>query len=294
MQTNEKVKETSPLNMRKLLLATSALLIVSTFSYLPGSKVIYASRSVITSSILGSGTYGAGAKSVKSGMPRDFKLPDDESENTSYEAGSISVLPGSESDTDIKIIPWKGPKVVVIDPGHGGDEPGAIVGNLIEKEINLDVSLRVHSILKDSGVLTLMTRKEDTFIEPKDRILFANQKGAALFVSIHSNWFRDQSFNGTMTLYYPSRRLSSGYLNEIDYALVIQEELMSQLETSDRGIIDRPNLAVLRHADMPSVLIELGFMSNKSDAALLSSDGFRQRAAEGIAKGIIQSLDKID
>ncbi|MCX7711599.1 MAG: N-acetylmuramoyl-L-alanine amidase [Clostridia bacterium] len=281
--------------MNKSILFVLTLFLINTISYFSGSNVIYASRSILMNSFMAKSTYVSKAVPVEeSPRSRDYKIPEDESENTSYRSDRTTPYIDLNTSSDTEIIPWKGPKLVVIDPGHGGYDPGAVDKGLVEKEINLDVSLRVYSILKKSGVLVLLTRKDDSFSEPRERIDFANKKEAALFVSIHSNWMRDTSLHGTMTLYYPSQRLRAGYLNEIDYATGIQQELMNGIGTSDRGIIDRPNLTVLKHAKMPSVLIELGFMSNPSDAVQLSSDDFRQKSAEGIAKGIIKALNKID
>lgn len=228
--------------------------------------------------------------------PRDFKIPDDgESENTPYsdlvKSGELAI--GKKSgNSNVKGTMHK--NLVAIDPGHGGIDPGANIDGLSEKEINLDIALRVNSILRSWGIPTYMTRSDDSFIPTKERIYTANDKKAALFVSIHSNWFSDTSLNGTMTLYYPSERLSVGNLSELDYAKTIQSELSKSLESKNRGIIDRPNLTVLKHASMPSVIVELGFLSNKKDAELLASDSFRQKAAEALAEGIKKSLDLIN
>lgn len=279
--------------MQKSILLLLTMVIINIISYSSDSNIIYASKSIFIGSVLGKSTYVSGVNASVSERPRDLKLPDDESDSTPYDTQAGPLQIDLFDDPDVHIVPWKGPKLVVLDPGHGGYDPGAVANGLVEKDINLDVSLRVNSILKKSGVLVLMTRKTDLFMEPIERIAMANSKEAALFVSIHNNWMKEASLNGTMTLYYPSKHLRAGYLNEIDYALTIQKELMSGLETNDRGIIDRPNLTVLKHAKMPSVLIELGFISNPRDAALLSTEEFRQKAAEGIAKGIIDALAKI-
>lgn len=185
-------------------------------------------------------------------------------------------------------------KLVVIDAGHGGNDPGTMSGDLFEKDIALDVALKLNSILKDWGISTYMIRDEDVFVDYKERIELANEKSASLFLSIHCDWFKDSSSKGTTTLYYPSRALRAGNLVEITYARIIQSELIKSLKTNDRGIIDRKDLSVLKYANMPSVIVELGFLSNKEDTALLSSRSFRDKAAKALATGIKESLRMID
>lgn len=187
-----------------------------------------------------------------------------------------------------------GKYLVFIDPGHGGNDPGTSGNGLVEKDISLDVSLRLEKLLKESGVQTSMTRTGDTYMDHKDRILLANSKGATLFVSVHCDWFENSSYGGTQTLYYPSRSLKAGNMDEIQYAELIQSELIKVMETNNRGIADRPNLAVLRHAQMPSVLVELGFLSNKNDAARLGNPDFRQKVAQGFTNGILKALKKVE
>lgn len=214
-------------------------------------------------------------------MQRDYKIPD-----------APGQTPATQSDS-LKVTPWKGSKLVVIDAGHGGNDPGSRSDYQYEKDVTLDISLRLNKILLDSDVKTYMIRTEDVFIPHKDRILTANDKNAALYISIHNDWFRNPSLNGVSTLYFPSRELSAGYLNEIEYARVIQKELSAMSDMNNRGLTDRPDLAVLRHAKMPSVLVELGFLSNKNDSELLNSETFRQKAAEALSDGIRKSLIKI-
>ncbi|MCR4437138.1 MAG: N-acetylmuramoyl-L-alanine amidase [Clostridiales bacterium] len=280
--------------MKNILIFISVFLYAIASTSFSGPQLIYASKGSPGISQKSGKNYALNDSGAK--RPRDFKLPDETvDENTIYNISSIVTGPNTkESMPKKRVLSWKKSHLVVIDPGHGGNDPGARAYGLVEKEINLDVALRVNSLLKDYGVRTYMTRTDDCFVGPKDRIYTANQKKASLFLCIHSNWFKDPSFNGTMTLYYPSRDLSQGNLSELNYALTIQNQLSNTLATKDRGIIDRPNLSVLKHAQMPSVLVELGFMSNKEDARLLASDEFRQKAAQALARGVIEALAEID
>lgn len=277
--------------MKKLPLTVSVILVFVLFTYFSGTNDIYASKYLINKTFSAQNPVNQISNPAKKYIPRDFKIPDNfESEN--YNSQLINDRDEKKSGPANKS-PWKGPKLVVIDPGHGGSDPGAISGDLQEKDINLDISKRVNNILEQDGIETYITRSDDSTIELKERIYTANRKKAALFISIHSNWYSDSSFSGTMTLYNPSQNLSAGYLSELEFAQIVQDELIKVLGTKNRGVIDRPNLAVLRHAEMPSLIVELGFLSNKNDGDLLSSDSFKQKAAEALAEGIKKSIDKV-
>lgn len=275
--------------MKNILLFALILITISIFSYFPGFKFI------VQNSFGAKFVQKSYAHNIDVQKSRDFKLPEyTENENTPYSAHqkfkNIAAIGNFDSTHKSE---WNGSSLVVIDPGHGGAESGANVSGISEKDINLDVALKLAEILEEQGIDTFLTRNDDTALEPKSRIYMADEKDAALFISIHSNWFKDSSLNGTLTLYYPSDSLHAGNLSEIEYARIIQNELVTYLGAKDRGIIDRPNLAVLRHANMPSVMVELGFMSNDDDLKLLSSESYRQKAAEALAEGIKKSLSKI-
>lgn len=277
--------------MKKLLMTVSIILVIVLLTLFSGTSDIYASMYFFGSPLTAQNSSKHPQNVTLKHISRDFKIPDNyESENYNSQTNNENIEKNSKL---LNKSPWIGPKLVVIDPGHGGTDPGASSGDLLEKDLNLDISNRVNNILQRDGIVTYITRTDDSTIDLKERIYKANIKKAALFISIHSNWFYDSSFSGTMTLYNPSQNLSSGYLSEIEYAKIVQDELIKVLGTKDRGIIDRPNLAVLRHAQMPSLIVELGFLSNKNDEELLMSESFKQKAAEAIAKGIEKSIDKI-
>lgn len=206
---------------------------------------------------------------------------------------TASQEPAAPSPSPIaQIDPEKAAYLVVIDAGHGAHDPGTNTDKLLEKDIVLDVTLRLDAILKSRGITTCLTRSDDTFLELEDRIAIANSKKAALFISIHVDYYEDPSVNGSTTYYYHADRLSTGNLTELDYASVIQEELIKSADTRDRGI-KKQNYAVLRLAEVPAVLVEMGYINGNVDAALLASPDFRQKAAEGLANGIERALDRI-
>lgn len=174
-------------------------------------------------------------------------------------------------------------KLVVIDPGHGGSEPGAVSGDILEKNLNLDIGLRLKKVLEGRGVKVFMTREDDIYVSTYARASMANEIGADVFLSIHNNASTSPSGCGTETLYYPDPK------NEA-LARAIQKSMTGTLGLRDRGIVSRPGLVVTRETKMPSALVEVAFMTNKDELSLLMTEDFRQKAAEAIADGILNYL----
>lgn len=173
--------------------------------------------------------------------------------------------------------------LVIIDPGHGGDDPGTIgIDNLEEKNIVLPISLEVAEILEEQGVEVKLTRDSDYFISLEGRTDYANEIKADLFVSIHANAINlsRPDINGLETYYYESgRRLAE----------VIHWSILNSVNISDRGI-RRARFYVLRHSAMPAVLVEVGFLTGAEDAPRLRDPSHRSQMAEAIARGIIEYL----
>ena len=143
------------------------------------------------------------------------------------------------------------------------------------------------SILKSKGIEVYSTRSSDVYVPLAGRTTFANSKEATLFVSVHSNSFTNAEANGTLTIY--SKAKDEKYPNKMpseDIADIIQEDLYKVLETYDRGITSEDDLYVLRHSEMPAVLIELAFISNPDDRAILADDEAMSAAAKSIADSI--------
>lgn len=173
-------------------------------------------------------------------------------------------------------------KLVVIDAGHGGKDPGAEYKDLREKDLNLKIALKLNEILKIKGINTYMTRTDDSFISLDDRATIANDLNATLFLSIHNNAF-NSSECGTETLYYPS-------IKGKEFAFNIQNSLVKALGTKNRGIIERPKLVVLHATKMTAVIAEIAFLTNTGDRAKLSDEEFLQNTASAFSDAIIKSL----
>ncbi len=185
---------------------------------------------------------------------------------------------------------------IVIDPGHGGKETGAIGGrcNLQEKIPNLDISLKVANILRQRGMEVVLTRDDDSYVSLQERADIANLYNARLFVSIHNNSSANNPVaQGSETHYYapldnPDLFMQSAERRRL--ATCIQEQLASKLRRADRGVKTgaNSNFSVLRNTQMPSALVEIVFISYPEEEQLLQQDYFRGLAAEAIADGILQ------
>ncbi len=173
-------------------------------------------------------------------------------------------------------------KVIVIDPGHGGNDTGALRGSVLEKDLTLDIALKLRKVLKEKGFnKVIMTRTSDTTLSLADRVRIANDYNADLFVSIHINSSVKSEINGIETHYYSDR----GY----DVAKVIHKELISNISATDRGLF-KSKFYVINHTEAPAVLLELGFISNEQEKNLLTSERRQTDSAQAIADGIVNYL----
>jgi N-acetylmuramoyl-L-alanine amidase len=219
---------------------------------------------------------------------------------------------------------------IVIDPGHGGHDPGAKARGLEEAELVLDVALRLEALLKDAGVEVIMTRRSDTFIALDERTAIANRVGADLFLSIHSNASASDLAHGVETYFLnfapnpqteaiAARENAGGSRtmrnlpdivraialnNKIDesrdFASMVQSAMYTKLQKTNRivrnlGVKQAPFM-VLVGATMPSILAEISFITNRQEATLLKTDKYKQQIAEALLAGVLryqQTLKKV-
>jgi N-acetylmuramoyl-L-alanine amidase len=179
----------------------------------------------------------------------------------------------------------KGRVVVIVDPGHGGKDPGAIgLGGLREVDVILPIAQQVASLLEQQGIQAVMTRTSDYFVDLAPRVTMAERANADLFVSIHANSIGPNrpDISGLETYYYDSgQRL----------AQTIHSSILQNLDIKDRGI-RRARFYVLRKTSMPSVLVEVGFVTGREDAGKLSNSTYRSQMAQAIARGILQYIQQ--
>lgn len=197
--------------------------------------------------------------------------------------------------------------VIVVDPGHGGNDPGTknIVTGKHEKDYTLDVARRLKSHLENRGFKVFLTRTNDIRVERLDRIAFADRVNADLFISIHFNSFSqspavkgietycitprgitstlNRGFNDDLTMQYPNNDYDE--LN-ITLAARIHKSLIAATSTVDRGVRHARFLEVLQSQKRPAVLVEAGYLSNPVEARLIESPEYRDKLAEAIARAI--------
>ncbi len=184
-------------------------------------------------------------------------------------------------------------KLVILDAGHGGSDSGAVGTvngqSVYEKTLTLSITYRVKAILESNGVTVSMTRTGDTLPSLVERPTQANGENAALFVSIHINSADASEAHGIET-YYSTENNGDKYGTTSSYlASQLLRNMINQTGASDRGV-RTANHAVTRRCNMPASLVECGFISNSEEAALMSSDAYQNKLAQGIADGILNTL----
>jgi N-acetylmuramoyl-L-alanine amidase len=169
-------------------------------------------------------------------------------------------------------------KVIVVDPGHGGDDPGAKGYNgVLEKDINLKTALYLAKYLKAKGANVFLTRKTDVKKNLPDIVSFANRIGADIYLGVHYNSLDNPQITGTETYYYHehSRRLAEA----------VHRSLVSGIRRKDRGV-RQAMLYTIHHTSMPAILLEPVYMTGDQEGALITSPSFQREVARDIAKGV--------
>lgn len=179
-------------------------------------------------------------------------------------------------------------KIIVLDPGHGGSNDGAMHNAVREADVNLAVGLKLRDKLVAVGATVILTRSDDRDVafpdapsadELQARVDFAKASDADVFVSLHANAHPTKPETAGAISFYPTGRPN-------DLARAIQSGLVYEVGMTDKGV--RPaNFYVLRNNDIPAALIETGFLTNKAEAARIADDTYQNQLAEGIMKGIM-------
>jgi len=179
----------------------------------------------------------------------------------------------------------RGQVLVMIDPGHGGKDPGAIgISGLQEKDVILPISQKVAEILRKNGVNAVLTRNTDYFVSLQGRVDMSDKANADLFVSIHANsmGLNRPDVNGLEVYYYDSGK---------QLADTVRKSIVQNVKIRDRGIRSA-RFYVLRKTSMPAILVEVGYVTGSEDAANLNQASYRNKMAEGIADGILKYLKR--
>lgn len=192
--------------------------------------------------------------------------------------------PPTSSDPEVPRVP-NGRVVVVVDPGHGGPDPGAIGrGGIQEKEIVLDIGRQVAALLEKQGVQAILTRSSDIDLDLEPRVQLAERANASVFVSIHANAIdlNRPDINGLETYYYN---------NGEELARTIHRSVLEGTGVADRRVRSA-RFYVLRKTSMPAVLVETGFVTGRDDAARLANPNYRSQMAAAIVRGILQYIQR--
>ena len=180
-------------------------------------------------------------------------------------------------------------RVIVLDPGHGGKDPGTVNGSFSEKAITLKVSTLVKQKLEAAGAKVLMTRTADTYPTLQDRVAFTNTNYGEIFVSIHVNSASNTSAQGAETYY----AVTTGDMNQedVDLATFVNNQIVTNLSMKNRGVKEQ-KYYVITNQLIPAILVELGFLTNNEDRDKLTNDRYVELYAESIYKGILQYYTK--
>ncbi len=174
--------------------------------------------------------------------------------------------------------------IIIIDPGHGGPDVGATRNNIFEKDLNLEVSKKVYDILTKAGLKVEMTRTNDVNPTLQERCDFSNERKSVLFVSIHTNASVNEAPHGIETHFYHD--------NSIELSNIVHKHLISETKAYDRGTI-KSMFYVINHTNVPSILVEMGYISNNNERNALLTKERQDKTAKAIAEGIIEYLKGI-
>lgn len=198
-----------------------------------------------------------------------------------------------EENINKEIIPTSNGITIVVDPGHGGRDPGKVgLNGIIEKDINLSIALKLRDHLERNGYTVIMTRTEDVGLysegdnnkqvsDLQKRVEIINNSGATLAISIHQNSFQDESCKGGQVFYYGSSNESEIFAN------IVQEQIKMDLQTENTRLAKADtSYYILKNTTCPIVIVECGFLTNNQEAALLNDEDYQEKMAKTIYEGL--------
>lgn len=182
--------------------------------------------------------------------------------------------------------------VVVIDAGHGGKDVGAIQGNYNEKDIDLEIVLKLKALLdNDPSIKAYYTRLTDNNPTLEERVKLSNEVGADVFLSVHNNslsGFGSSTTSGTQVLYY----VSDATGNSKTFADICLDKLCSYLGSDNRGLVNGDDIYIIHNSKAPVALVEIGFLSNQSDLRKLTNEEYQRTCAKALYDSIKEMISK--
>lgn len=207
----------------------------------------------------------------------------------------VPVIAYTEKTAAVKSGETLSDKVIAIDAGHGGGDPGAIgVNGTAEKEINLILAQMLQELLEEKGATVIMTRTDDTAysdVKKEDldhRVEIVTKNKSELFISIQCNAVPGSAYHGAQVFYYPESE--DGKL----LAESIQESLVKNLKNTDREALTLSSAYIMYTLDMPAIIVETGFLSNPEEEALLNDKDYQEKVVAAIYSGIVDYYNKKD
>lgn len=185
----------------------------------------------------------------------------------------------------------KNEQVVIIDAGHGGKDPGKVgVNNVLEKDLNLQIAQKVKTKLEELGISVIMTREDDSMEESKvadmkKRVKLINEVKPVIAVSIHQNSYSQADIKGAQVFYYEQSKDGKN-------AAEIMQHALKELDSNNtRDIKANNTFYMLKKTEVPTIIVECGFLSNAQEAEKLTKEEYQQELAAAICSGIVKWLD---
>ena len=181
--------------------------------------------------------------------------------------------------------------VIVIDPGHGGEDPGKVgVNDILEKEVNLQISMKVKELLEEVGITVVMTRENDKVPDRKKedlekRVKLINKTKPTLALCIHQNSYTTPDIFGAQVFYHTKTEEAE------DIATLVQESLHAIDLANMREIKENDTYYMLKFSEVPTIIVECGFLTNPTEAEKLTTEAYQDEVAFAICEGIVKWLD---
>ena len=181
--------------------------------------------------------------------------------------------------------------VIVIDPGHGGEDPGKVgINDILEKDINLQISMKVRDLLEEVGIEVVMTREDDKVPDRKkedlgNRVEVINKTRPTIALCIHQNSYTTPDIFGAQVFYH-TKTAEAG-----DIATMVQESLRAIDPANKREIKENDTYYMLKFSEVPTIIVECGFLTNEAEAQKLTTEEYQEEVAFAICEGIVKWLD---
>lgn len=182
--------------------------------------------------------------------------------------------------------------VIVLDPGHGGEDPGKVgINDVLEKDINLQISMKIRDLLEEVGITVVMTREDDKVPSRKkadleERIQLINQTNPTLALCIHQNSYTSPDIFGAQVFYHTKTE------EAVEVATLVQETLRTIDPNNKREIKENDTYYMLKFSEAPTIIVECGFLTNPTEAQKLTTEEYQDEMAFAICEGIVKWLDK--